>query len=76
MHINRDVLFCRADFQLYQDQKAVAERELEEGKQALISMREALVKMNESDKALEKNFKKEFPDMNYNQLEALMKLYR
>ena len=39
-------------------------------------MKDALVKLGEADKALEKNFKKEFPGFNYNQLEALMKSYR
>ena len=50
--------------------------ELEEGRKALAETRDHLVKLNEIDKALEKNFKKEFPGFNYNQLEALLKCYR
>ncbi len=52
------------------------ERELQTGKEALESLRVTLATMNDKDKALEKNFKKEFPGLNYNQLEALMKSYR
>jgi flagellar motility protein MotE (MotC chaperone) len=50
--------------------------ELSEGKQALTVMKERIASLREHDKALEKNFKKEFPALNYNQLEALVKSYK
>lgn len=54
----------------------VAESELQEGRAAMVAMRESLVALHDTDKAMEKNFKKEFSSLNYNQLEALMKSYK
>ena len=53
-----------------------ADVELQEGKEALAEMRENLVALHEADKAMEKNFKKAFPSLNYNQLEVLMKSFK
>ena len=49
---------------------------LVEGKRALMELKEMLIKLNEADKAFEKNFKKEFPGLNYNQLEGLSKAFK
>jgi len=54
----------------------LAEEELVEGKQALNAMKTKIGHLREQDKALEKNFKKEFPSLNYNQLEMLLKAYK
>ena len=59
-----------------QERLRVAETELQEGREALASMRERLVSLHDRDKAMEKNFKKAFPALNYNQLEALMKSFK
>ena len=54
----------------------MAEQQLSEGRDALASMKDTLVKLSEEDKAMEKNFKKEFPGLNYNQLEGVQKAFK
>jgi hypothetical protein len=39
-------------------------------------MKDKLLELNEFDKTYEKNFKREFPKCNYNQLEALAKAFK
>ena len=53
-----------------------AETELQEGKSALVTMKDGLMSLHDHDKAMEKNFKKEFTSLNYNQLELLLKSYK
>ncbi len=66
----------RRELAMSQERLRVAEAELQEGREALASMRERLVSLHDRDKAMEKNFKKAFPALNYNQLEALMKSFK
>ena len=65
-----DNFFCSLE------QKEVADLELEEGRRVLNEMRDSCEKLKEYDRGLEKNFKKEFPGMGFNQLEALAKSFR
>ncbi len=69
-------LHTRQELLLSQRSLCLAEVELQEGKEALAAMRENLVALHDSDKAMEKNFKKAFPSLNYNQLEVLMKSFK
>ncbi len=64
------------DLRAANEQKALADEQLVEGRKALADMKEKLVELNEIDKAFEKNFKREFPKCNYNQLEALGKAFK
>lgn len=58
------------------DHKSLSEQQLSEGRRALTEMKDRLLQLNEIDKACEKNLKREFPRCNYNQLEALSKVFR
>lgn len=42
----------------------------------MAEIKDTLIRLNETDKAFEKNFKKEFPGLNYNQLEGLLKAFK
>ena len=56
--------------------KKIAEQDLAEGRRILDEMKGKRDQMFEVDKAFEKNFKKEFPGLGFNQLESLMKCFR
>ena len=49
------------------EMKDVADSELEEGRKVWSEMRDACEKLKDFDRGLEKNFKKEFPGMGFNQ---------
>ena len=66
----------RNEVKLAAEKKEKADQLLIEGKRAQIEMKENLVKLSEADKAMEKNFKKEFPGLNYSQLEGLIKAFK
>lgn len=54
----------------------MAELDLAEGRKIIDEMKTKRDQMFEADKAFEKNFKKEFPGLGFNQLEALMKCFK
>ena len=76
MFLYETVEISRADLSSHLQREKETKTELEEGRLALAESKDILIKLNEADKVLEKNFKKEFPGFNYNQLEALLKCYR
>ena len=59
-----------------EDAKRISEQDLAEGRRILDEMKAKRDQMFEVDKGFEKNFKKEFPGLGFNQLEALMKCFR
>ena len=53
-----------------------ADLELQLGRQVMQRMRGQHSQMQEFDRSFEKNFKKEFPGLGFNQLESLMKCFK
>eukprot|EP00094_Tigriopus_californicus_P002246 TCALIF_02167-PA protein Name:"Similar to WDR96 WD repeat-containing protein 96 (Homo sapiens)" AED:0.12 eAED:0.12 QI:43/0.71/0.62/1/1/0.87/8/0/625 len=53
-----------------------AEKQLAMGTEALDQAKNLLSDLSENDKLLDKNFKKSFQGLNYNQLESLLKAFR
>ena len=56
--------------------KKIAEQDLIEGRSIIDKMKAKRDQMFEFDRGFEKNFKKEFPGLGFNQLEALMKCFK
>ena len=56
--------------------KKIAEQDLIEGRTIIDKMKARRDEMFEFDKSFEKHFKKEFPGLGFNQLEALMKCFK
>ena len=56
--------------------KEDAETDLVNGRKILDEMKSKRDQLLDIDKSFEKNFKKEFPGLGFNQLEALMKCFK
>ena len=56
--------------------KKVAEQDLVEGRKIIDEMKGKRDQMFEYDRGFEKNFKREFPGLGFNQLESLMKCFK
>ena len=59
-----------------EEEKEIADQDLIDGKKVLDELKAKRDQLFEQDKIFEKNFKKEFPGLGFNQLEALMKSFR
>ena len=64
------------DIEEKEEEKKIADVDLAQGRAMLDEMKSKRDQMFEHDKSFEKNFKKEFPGMGFNQLEALMKCFK
>lgn len=73
---NQIVANFRNDIVEKEELKKIAEQDLAEGRKILDNMKVKRDQMFETDKGFEKNFKKEFPGLGFNQLEALMKCFK
>ena len=64
------------DIEEKEEEKKIADVDLAQGRAMLDEMKAKRDQMFEHDKSFEKNFKKEFPGMGFNQLESLMKCFK
>jgi hypothetical protein len=64
------------DIQAKEEWKEVADQDWDLGKRILEGMKSKRDHLFEYDKGFEKNFKKEFPGLGFNQLESLMKCFK
>ena len=71
-----DFFLCRTQIQVKEEEKEIADQDLIDGKKVLDELKAKRDQLFEQDKIFEKNFKKEFPGLGFNQLEALMKSFR
>ena len=68
--------YCRAHIQEKEEEKEIVDQDLIEGKTVIEELKVKREQLFEVDKQFEKNFKKEFPGLGFNQLEALMKSFK
>ena len=74
--LDRDEERLLREIEEKEEEKKVADVDLAQGRGMLDEMKAKRDQMFEHDKGFEKNFKKEFPGMGFNQLEALMKCFK
>lgn len=70
------VFFSRREIREKEEYKEIADQDLVDGRKVLDEIKTRRDQLYEIDKSFEKNFKKEFPGLGFNQLEALMKCFR
>ncbi len=66
----------RKDIQIKEEEKEIAEQDYADGRKILDGMKSKREQLLDVDKGFEKNFKKEFPGLGFNQLESLMKCFK
>ncbi len=74
--LTHDCHCVRKDIQTKEEMKEDAETDLVNGRKILDEMKSKRDQLLDIDKSFEKNFKKEFPGLGFNQLEALMKCFK
>ena len=66
----------RNQIQEKEEEKEIADQDLIDGKKVMSELQAKREQLLEYDKSFEKNFKKEFPGLGFNQLESLMKSFK